>query len=82
LRPDGARSCCAAKDAGHAELLAAIYPQEAAIEISKTLGDTDFSLQSVACELIAIGKLRVVFVTKQEEEFFRNINELCDLESH
>ena len=65
-----------------AESLAAIYPQEAAIETAKALAGTDFSLQSLACDLIAVGKLRAIPVTQQEEKFFRNINELADLESH
>jgi molybdopterin-guanine dinucleotide biosynthesis protein A len=69
------------KIAGRAEPLAAIYPREAAIEIAKALAGTDFSLQSLACDLVAIGKLRVVPVAQQEEKFFRNLNERSDLES-
>ena len=65
-----------------AEPLAAIYPREAAIETVKALAGTDFSLQRLACDLVAVGKLRVIRVTQQEEKFFRNINELSDLESH
>ena len=65
-----------------AEPLAAIYPRQAAIETSKTLAGTDFSLQSLACNLVAVGKLRAVPVRQQEEKFFRNINELSDLKSH
>jgi molybdopterin-guanine dinucleotide biosynthesis protein A len=64
-----------------AEPLAAIYPREAAIEIGRALAGTDFSLQSLTCDLVAVGKLRAVPVTQQEEKFFRNINELADLES-
>ena len=70
------------KIAGRAEPLAAIYPRDAAIEIAKALAGTDFSLQSLACDLIAIGKLRAAPVTQQEKKFFRNLNELSDLESH
>ena len=55
---------------------------EAAIETSNALAGTDFSLQSLACNLVAVGKLRAVPVRQQEEKFFRNINELSDLESH
>ena len=65
-----------------AEPLAAIYPREAAFEIAKALAGTDFSLQSLACDLVAVGKLRGIPVTQQEEKFFRNINEPADLESH
>jgi molybdopterin-guanine dinucleotide biosynthesis protein A len=64
-----------------AEPLAAIYPREAAIEIGKALAGTDFSMQSLTCDLVAVGKLRAILVTQQEEKFFRNINEVADLES-
>ena len=64
-----------------AEPLAAIYPRQAAIEIGRALAGTDFSLQSVTCDLVAVGKLRVVPVAQQKEKFFRNINELSDLKS-
>jgi len=69
------------KIADRAEPLAAIYPREAAIETAKALAGTDFSLQSLACDLVAVGRLRAIPVTQQEEKFFRNINELSDLES-
>jgi molybdopterin-guanine dinucleotide biosynthesis protein A len=65
----------------HAEPLSAIYSREAATEISKALTSSDFSLQSLARDLVAAGKLRTVHVIQQEEKFFRNINELADLES-
>ena len=64
-----------------AEPLAAIYPREAAIETGKALAGTDFSLQSLTCDLVAAGKLWPLHVTQQEEKFFRNINELSDLKS-
>jgi molybdopterin-guanine dinucleotide biosynthesis protein A len=64
-----------------AEPLAAIYPREAASETGKALAGTDFSLQSLACDLVAVGKLRAIPVTEDEEKFFRNINEFADLES-
>src|SRR5215831_11387086 len=64
-----------------AEPLAAIYPRGAAIETGKALAGTDFSLQSLTCDLVAVGKLRVILVAQQEEKFFRNINELSDLKS-
>ena len=71
-----------AKIDDRAEPLAAIYPREAEIEIAKALAGSDFSLQSLACDLVAVGKLRAIPVTQQEEKCFRNINELADLESH
>ena len=64
-----------------AEPLAAIYPREAAIEIGKALAGTNFSLQSLARDLVAVGKLRAIPVSQNEENFFQNINELVDLES-
>jgi molybdopterin-guanine dinucleotide biosynthesis protein A len=65
-----------------AEPLAAIYPRESVIETAKALAGTDFSLQSLTCNLLAVGKLRAIPVTQSEQEFFRNINEFADLESH
>jgi len=64
-----------------AEPLAAIYPRQAAIEVGGALAGTDFSLQSVTCALVAVGKLRVVSVTQREKKFFPNINKLSDLKS-
>ena len=64
-----------------AEPLAAIYPREAAIETAKSLAGSDFSLQSLVCDLIAVGKLRPISVAQEEEKLFRNANELADLES-
>jgi molybdopterin-guanine dinucleotide biosynthesis protein A len=64
-----------------AEPLAAIYPREAAIETEKAVAGADFSLQSLACDLVAVGKLRTIPVTKQDEKLFRNINEFSDLQS-
>jgi molybdopterin-guanine dinucleotide biosynthesis protein A len=64
-----------------AEPLAAIYPREAASETGKALAGADFSLQSLTCDLVAAGKLWAIPVTQQEKKFFRNLNELADLES-
>jgi molybdopterin-guanine dinucleotide biosynthesis protein A len=64
-----------------AEPLAAIYPRQAALEIGRALAGTNFSLQSVTCDLVAVGKLKIVPVTQQKEKFFRNINELSGLKS-
>ena len=63
------------------EPLAAIYPREAAIETGTALASADFSLRSLTGDLVALGKLRVVPVTQQEEKFFRNMNEPADLKS-
>ena len=64
-----------------AEPLAAIYPRQAAIEIGRALAGSDFSMQSVTFDLVAVGKLRIVLVTQQEEKFFRNTNKLSDLKA-
>jgi molybdopterin-guanine dinucleotide biosynthesis protein A len=64
-----------------AEPLAAIYPRQAAVEFGRALAGTDFSLQSVTCDLVVVGKLRVVPIAQEEEKFFRNMNELSDLRS-
>jgi molybdenum cofactor guanylyltransferase len=69
------------KISDRAEPLAAIYPREAAIESGKALAAADLSLQSLTCDLVSMGKLRVIPVALHERKFFRNINELCDLKS-
>ena len=66
---------------GRAEPLAAIYPREAAIEARKALAGTDFSLRSLVRDLVAAGKLQIMPVTQQDEKFFRNMNEIADVES-
>jgi molybdopterin-guanine dinucleotide biosynthesis protein A len=63
-----------------AEPLAAIYPAEANIDLTIALSGFDFSLQTLARQLIKMAKLKVVFVTEEEEAFFRNLNEPIDLE--
>jgi len=62
-----------------AEPLAAIYPAEANVDLI-ALSGFDFSLQTLARQLIKMAKLKVVFVTEEEEAFFRNLNEPIDLE--
>ena len=69
------------KIGGRAEPLAAIYPREAAIETAKVLAGTDFSLQSLACDLVAAGKLQPISVKDCERNFFLNANEPSDLSS-
>ena len=62
-----------------AEPLAAIYPREAAPEISLALAAGDFSLQTVARALIGVGKLAPLNVAPGERCLFRNLNEPADL---
>jgi molybdopterin-guanine dinucleotide biosynthesis protein A len=63
-----------------AEPLSAIYPAEAYSDVIVALSGADFSLQSLARRLIKMAKLKVVFVTEDEEALFRNLNEPIDLE--
>src|SRR2546421_12805536 len=63
-----------------AEPLAAIYPQEAAVEIGAALSGADFSLQTLTNCLVAAGKLLVMPVAEQERKLFLNVNELADLQ--
>jgi molybdopterin-guanine dinucleotide biosynthesis protein A len=65
--------------AGRAEPLAAIYPQETAIEFRHALTGSDFSLRSLVHDLVAIGKLLPISVTEQEKRFFLNVNAPSDL---
>jgi len=57
-----------------AEPLAAIYPKGADGDVIAALSGPDFSLQSLAKKLIAADKLRLVSVSKNEENYFRNFN--------
>lgn len=66
---------------GRAEPLAAIYPREAAIETRNALAGTDFSLRSLVRDLVAAGKLQIMPVTQHDKKFFRNMNEIADVES-
>ena len=61
-----------------AEPLAAIYPKDADSDVIAALFGPDFSLQSLAKKLIAAGKLRLVSVSKNEENYFRNLNKPGD----
>jgi molybdopterin-guanine dinucleotide biosynthesis protein A len=64
---------------GRAEPLAAIYPRNAHFELVRALNGNDFSLQLVARNLIATGKLIEVPVPREDEHLFRNLNEPRDL---
>jgi molybdopterin-guanine dinucleotide biosynthesis protein A len=58
----------------HAEPLAAIYPKGADSDVVAALSGPDFSLQSLAKKLSAVGKLRIISMSKNEESYFRNFN--------
>ncbi|HWY51371.1 MAG TPA: molybdenum cofactor guanylyltransferase [Chthoniobacterales bacterium] len=62
-----------------AEPLAAIYPREAQDDVVAALSGSDFSLQSLICQLIAADKLVAVEVSTEERALFRNLNEPQDL---
>lgn len=64
---------------GRAEPLAAIYPEGAHVDLVAALSGLDFSLQTVTQRLVAAGKLQPVSVEKEDQDFFRNINEPADL---
>jgi molybdopterin-guanine dinucleotide biosynthesis protein A len=63
------------------EPLAAIYPREAGLDLLAALSGSDFSLQSVIRKLIVARKLQPIHVSEEEKAFFRNLNELHDLEN-
>src|SRR5256886_4656345 len=51
-----------------AEPLAAIYPREADADFRSALVGTDFSLQTLVCDLIGAAKLREIPVTEQKKK--------------
>jgi len=61
-----------------AEPLGAIYPKGAASNVIAALSGPDFSLRSLAKRLIAAGKLRLVSVSKNDENYFQNFNKPSD----
>jgi molybdopterin-guanine dinucleotide biosynthesis protein A len=63
-----------------AEPLAAIYPAEGHRDVIAALSGVDFSLQTLARQLIKMAKLKVVLVAEEEKALFRNLNEPIDLE--
>ena len=63
-----------------AEPLAAIYPAEAHLDLVAAFSGADFSLQTLTRQLVRAGKLEVISVAEEEEEFFRNLNVPADLE--
>lgn len=62
-----------------AEPLAAVYPREAARELSVALSGRDFSLQRWSSNLVEEGKLHVFKVAQDEEGLYRSMNEPGDL---
>src|SRR5260370_6860446 len=64
---------------GRAEPLAAIYPEGAHVDFVAALSGLDFSLQKVTPRLLYAGKLHPRSIKKEDQYFFRNINEPADL---
>lgn len=65
---------------GNAEPLSAIYPNEARAVFRESLQSENFSLQPIVRKLIALNMLRVMPISGLAREFYRNINELRDLD--
>jgi molybdopterin-guanine dinucleotide biosynthesis protein A len=64
-----------------AEPLAAIYPRRAITDFKAALVGSNFSLQPLIRNMIALGKLRAIEVASEEIALFRNLNEPFDLET-
>jgi molybdopterin-guanine dinucleotide biosynthesis protein A len=62
-----------------AEPLAAIYPIEAHTNFSAALPGVDFSLQTLANQLVQMGRLCAIHVPEKEQRYYRNINEPGDV---
>src|ERR1700704_3857992 len=63
-----------------AEPLVALYPKGAGTNFVMALSGSDFSLQSLTKKLVEAGKLNLVNVLEEERKFFRNLNDLSDLD--
>jgi molybdenum cofactor guanylyltransferase len=63
-----------------AEPLAAIYPAEVCNDFVAALSGDDFSLQRLTKRLVASGRLCAVNVLNSQEKFYRNLNELVELD--
>jgi molybdopterin-guanine dinucleotide biosynthesis protein A len=61
-----------------AEPLAAIYPEEAAVDFATALVGSDFSLQRVIRKLAVQEKVRLSAVPPQDEHFYRSMNKPAD----
>ena len=90
MTEDYLRSICAAIEPGRgvvakienrAEPLAAVYPREAETDFRAALAGSDFSLQNVVHRLVASGKLLELSVIEQERQFFRNVNDVSDVDA-
>lgn len=64
----------------NAEPLGAIYSSESRDEFLDALQGADFSLQPIVGKLIALGKLRAAPISGPARDFYKNINELHDLD--
>lgn len=64
-----------------AEPLAAIYPREAGGDFALALAGDDFSLQRLGRRLVQLGKLRILEVSRGDEELYRSVNESIDLKA-
>jgi molybdopterin-guanine dinucleotide biosynthesis protein A len=62
----------------HAEPLAAIYPAEAATDFQSALAGRDYSLQTVAHQLAAAGKVKLRPVPEADAHLYRSVNEPGD----
>lgn len=63
-----------------AEPLAAIYPRAAHVDLVAALAGSDFSLQSLAKQLVRSGCLRAVPVEKEDAVLYSSLNQPADLE--
>ncbi len=64
-----------------AEPLAAIYPAEAVEDFERALTGSDFSLQSVARKLAAVGSVKLWAVPEASVGIYRNLNTLTDIKA-
>jgi molybdopterin-guanine dinucleotide biosynthesis protein A len=65
---------------GNAEPLAAIYPKKAGAIFSEALQSEKFSLQPIVRKLINLDLLKEMPIAGPAREFYRNVNEPCDVD--
>jgi molybdenum cofactor guanylyltransferase len=63
-----------------AESLAAIYPVQARVDFVNALSGVDFSMQMLTNQFVKMDRLRVIRVSKEQQPFYRNLNEPDDLD--
>jgi molybdopterin-guanine dinucleotide biosynthesis protein A len=63
-----------------AEPLAAIYPVQARVDFVNALSGVDFSMQMLTNQFVKMDRLRVIRVSKEQQPFYRNLNEPDDLD--